>query len=55
MEKGRRCEICIFDVYRVSYAKHSRSERHLEIIRQVDIIIPKWFFKEKQTPFRKKK
>ena len=54
MENSRRCDICNIDVHRASYAKHLRSKKHLESIRQNDIIIPEWLFKEEQTPIRKK-
>ena len=47
----RRCDICSIDVHRASYAKHLKSKKHLENIRQDDMIIPKWFFHE---PIEKK-
>ena len=31
-----------------------RSKKHLENIRQDEIIVPEWLFKEEQTPIRKK-
>ena len=43
---SRRCEICNVDVHRASYAKHLRSQIHLENIKQNEMIIPDWFFKE---------
>ena len=55
MENSRRCNICNIIVRRASYAKHLRSENHLEDIRQDHKIIPEWFFKEEQTPIKKKK
>ena len=54
MENSRRCDICNIDVHTASYAKHVRSKKHLESIRQNEIIIPEWFFKEEQTPIKKK-
>ena len=54
MENSRRCDICNIDVHRASYAKHLRSKKHLENIRHKEIIIPEWFFKEEQTPIKKK-
>ena len=54
MEIGRRCGGCNIDVHRASYPKHVRSKKHLENIRQNEIIIPEWFFKEEQTPIKKK-
>ena len=54
MENSRRCDNCNIDVHRASYAKHLRSKRHLENIKQNDVIIPEWLFREEQTPIRKK-
>ena len=50
MENSRRCGFFKIDVHRSSYAKHLRSKKHLENIRQDDIIIQEWLFIEKQTP-----
>ena len=55
MENSRRCESFNFDVHRASYAKHLNSKKHLENIRQDDINIPEWLFKEEQEPIKKKK
>ena len=41
---SRKCEICNVDVHRASYRKHSRSKKHLENIKQKDMIIPEWLF-----------
>ena len=41
MENSRRCEVCNIDVNRASYAKHLRSKKHSEKIRQDELIIPK--------------
>ena len=54
MENGRRCDICNNDVHRASYAKHLRSKKRLENIRQNDIIIPEWLFKEEKVPIKNK-
>ena len=43
---SRKCEICNFDVHRASYAKHLRSKTHLENIKQNEMIIPEWLFRE---------
>ena len=43
---SRNCEICIVDVHRASYMKHLRSKKHLEIIKQNEMMIPEWLFKE---------
>ena len=55
MENSRRCDICNIDVHRASYGKHLISKKPLEKKRQNEIIIPEWFFKEEQTPIKKKK
>ena len=54
MENSRTCEICYVDVHRASFVKHLRSKKHLESIRQNEMIIPEWLFKQKQTPIKKK-
>ena len=41
-----KCEICIVDDHRASYVKHLRSEKHLENIKQNEMIIPEWLFHE---------
>ena len=43
---SRRCEICNVNVHRASYQKHLRSKKHLEIIKQNEMIIPEWVFQE---------
>ena len=43
---SRNCEICNVDVHRASLIKHMRSKKHLENIKQNEMIIPKWFFQE---------
>ena len=43
---SRRCEICNVDVHRASHMKHLRSKKHLENIKQNEMIIPKWLFQE---------
>ena len=43
---SRRCEICNTDVHRASYAKHLRSKKHIENIKQSQMIIPEWLFQE---------
>ena len=43
---SRRCEICNVDVHRASYNKHLRSKKHLENMKQDEMIIPEWLFKE---------
>ena len=53
-ENNRRCDICSTNVPRASYAKHLRGKKDLVKIRQDDVIIPECFFKEEQTPIKKK-
>ena len=43
---SRKCEICNVDVHRASYNKHLRSKKHLENIKQNEMIIPEWLFRE---------
>ena len=43
---SRRCDICDVDVHRASYNKHLRSKKHIENIKQNEMIIPEWLFKE---------
>ena len=46
MENSRRCDIWKIDVHRSSPAKHLRSKKHLENIKQDDMIIPDWMLQE---------
>ena len=43
---SRRCEICNVDVHRASYNKHLRSKKHIENMKQDEMIIPEWLFQE---------
>ena len=43
---SRKCEICNVDVHRASYVKHLRSKKHLENIKQNEMIIPEGLFSE---------
>ena len=43
---SRRCEICNVDIHRASFNKHMRSKKHIENIKQDEMIIPEWLFKE---------
>ena len=43
---SRKRDICNVDVHRASYMKHSRGKKHLENIKQNEMIIPQWLFKE---------
>ena len=43
---SRKCEVCNVGVHRASYAKHLRSKNHLENVKQNEMIIPEWLFKE---------
>ena len=54
MENSRTCDVCNVNVHRASFAKHLRSEKHLENVEKNEMIIPDWFFKEEKTPVKKK-
>ena len=43
---SRNCEICNVDVHRASYIKHLRSNKHIENMKQNEMIIPEWLFLE---------
>ena len=43
---SRKCNVCNTDVHRASHMKHLRSKKHLENIKQIEMIIPEWLFKE---------
>ena len=43
---SRRCEICNVDIHRASYIKHLQSKKHIENIKQNEMIIPEWLFQE---------
>ena len=43
---SRKCELCNIDAHRASYVKHLRSKKHLENIKQNEMIIPEWLFQE---------
>ena len=54
MENSRTCEISNVNVNRASMQKHLRSKKHLEHIKQNEMIIPEWLFKEERSPIREK-
>ena len=43
---SRKFELCNVDVHRASYMKHLRSKKHLENMKQNEMIIPKRLFQE---------
>ena len=43
---SRKCEICNVDVHRASYSKHLRSKKHLENIKQSEMMIRESLFQE---------
>ena len=43
---SRKCDLSNVDVHRASYVKLLRSKKHLENIKQNEMIIPEWLFKE---------
>ena len=42
----RRCEMCKNDVHRASCIKHLRNKKHIENMKQNEMIIPEWLFQE---------
>ena len=54
MENSRTCEICNVNVHRASMQKHLRSKKHSENIKQNEMIILEWFFKQEQTRIKNK-
>ena len=54
MQNSRTYEICNVNVQRASMQKHLRSKKHLENIKQNEMIIPDWLFKEERSPNTKK-
>ena len=54
MGNSRTCEVCNVNVHRESFVKHLRSKKHSENIKQFEMIIPEWLFKQEQTHFKKK-
>ena len=43
---NRRCDICNVNIHRASYIKHLRSKKHMENMKQNEMIIPEWLFQE---------
>ena len=43
---SRKCEICNIDVHGAFYMKHLRSKKHLENIKQNEMIIQEGLFQE---------
>ena len=43
---SRKCEVFDADVHRASYVKHLKSKKHLENMKQNEMIIPEWLFQE---------
>ena len=43
---SRKCEICNVDVHRASYMKHLRSTKHIENMKQHEMVLPEWLFQE---------
>ena len=54
MDNSRTCEVCNINVHRASLAKHLKSKKHLENIERNEMIIPEWFFKEEESPVKKR-
>ena len=36
-----RCHVCKIDIHRASYSRHLKSKKHLEVIQQNKVIIPR--------------
>ena len=43
---SRKCEVFKVNVHRASNVKHLRSEKHLENVKENEMILPEWLFKE---------
>ena len=43
---SRKCEICNADIHRASFIKHLKNKKHLENLKQNEMIIPEWLFRE---------
>ena len=43
---SRKCVVCKIDVHRASYIEHLRSKKHIENMKQNEMIIPEWFIQE---------
>ena len=43
---SRKCDVCNIDVHRASYVKHLSRKKHLENIKQNELIIPEWLFQK---------
>ena len=54
MENNHTCNVCNVNIHRASFAKHLRSKKHLENVDQNEMILPEWFFKEENSPIKKK-
>ena len=54
MENSRTYEICNVNVHRATIQKHLRSKKHLEKIKQNEMIIPERLFKQKQARMKNK-
>ena len=53
MENIRTCEYCNVNFHRAFMQKHLRIKKLLENIKQNEMIIPEWLFKEEQAPVKK--
>ena len=43
---SRKCDICNVDIHRGSFVKHLKSKKHLENLKEDNMIIPQWLFKQ---------
>ena len=54
MENNRTCEICNVNVHRASFVQHLRSKKHLEKMKQNEMIIPNGYLKKSEHLLRKR-
>ena len=44
---SRKCDVCnINNIHRASYVKYLKSKKHIENMKQNEMIIPEWLFKD---------
>ena len=46
MENSRKCDVCIINVHRATYANFLGSEKHLEKGKPEEMILPELLFRE---------
>ena len=43
---SHRCDFCNVEIHRASFVKHMKSKKHIENMKQNEMIIPEWLFQE---------